>query len=181
MAQFNLDDYEPVDSRIKKFLSEHKDGRILTEIVSDEEVRVVMKARLFTGDIEVSTGFAKEIVGKGFVNQTSALENAETSAIGRALANYGYSGDKRASREEMEKVQRVTEDPATPYTKREDTKPQYIPSAPKVARCEECGTFGKWHKNTCSKFVGVPGNQIATKEPKTTQEELNELDLGGTL
>jgi hypothetical protein len=39
-------------------------------------------------------------------NKTSALENCETSAIGRALANMGLSGDQRASREEMAKVQR---------------------------------------------------------------------------
>jgi hypothetical protein len=42
-------------------------------------------------------------------NQSSALENCETSAIGRALANAGYSGNKRTSREEMEKVQRFEE------------------------------------------------------------------------
>jgi hypothetical protein len=54
-----------------------------------------------------STGLAFEIDGQGMANKTSALENAETSAIGRALANAGYSGNKRASREEMAKVARA--------------------------------------------------------------------------
>jgi hypothetical protein len=46
-------------------------------------------------------------------NKTSALENAETSAIGRALANAGYSGNKRTSRQEMEKVARGATPKAT--------------------------------------------------------------------
>lgn len=54
-----------------------------------------------------ATGWAFEIDGQGMANKTSALENAETSAIGRALANAGYSGNKRASREEMVKVARA--------------------------------------------------------------------------
>ena len=57
-------------------------------------------------NIPKATGLAFEIDGAGMANKTSALENAETSAIGRALANAGYSGDKRATREEMSKVKR---------------------------------------------------------------------------
>jgi hypothetical protein len=49
---------------------------------------------------------AFEIDGAGMANKTSALENAETSAIGRCLANANYSGDKRVTREEMNKVNR---------------------------------------------------------------------------
>ena len=52
----------------------------------------------------VATGHAEEIRGKGTVNQTSALENCETSAIGRALAAFGLVGDEMASAQEMEQA-----------------------------------------------------------------------------
>jgi hypothetical protein len=77
---------------------------------------VVFKAELFNGDILLSTGWAFEREGDGMVNQTSHLENCETSAIGRALANITIHGDKRPSREEMEKVQRGPQ-PTTQPTK----------------------------------------------------------------
>jgi len=116
MARFNLADYETVEDRLKRFYADHPDGRVLTENETIPEYRSekiwVVKAIVFlTGeDIErgcpKATGHAFEIDGTGMANQSSALENCETSAIGRALANAGYSGNKRTSREEMEKVQR---------------------------------------------------------------------------
>jgi hypothetical protein len=121
MANFNLADYEPVDSRIRKFWADHQDGSIITEDVSTDYDRSanrwVFKASLFIAGQIRSTGFASEIDGQGNVNRTSCIENAETSAIGRALANFGYSGNKRASREEMEKVVRteVTNAHLSPY------------------------------------------------------------------
>jgi hypothetical protein len=60
-----------------------------------------------------ATGYAEEVRGEGNVNRTSHVENCETSAIGRALANLGYAGSdmtKRPSREEMQKVQRMQGD-----------------------------------------------------------------------
>jgi hypothetical protein len=60
-------------------------------------------------------GHAEEIVGASPVNRTSALENGETSAIGRALANCNFASlGKRPSREEMEKVQRYKDEPRKP-------------------------------------------------------------------
>ena len=116
MARFNLADYETVEERIKRFYADHPDGRIITENETLPEYRPekiwVMKALVFESgeDLEracpKATGYAFEIDGSGMANQSSALENCETSAIGRALANANYSGNKRTSREEMEKVQR---------------------------------------------------------------------------
>lgn len=110
MAQFNLSDYEPVQDRIKKFYEKYPDGRIITNMESRENNTYIFKATLYKSESDIeknvplSTGWAQEMVGKGYVNQTSALENCETSAIGRALANIGMNGDKRPSREEMQKV-----------------------------------------------------------------------------
>lgn len=111
MANFNLQDYEPVQDRITKFYAKYPDGRIITDLTDSSNGVFVFKATLYKNAEEtlagicLSTGWAREIDGKGYVNQTSALENCETSAIGRALANIGLHGDKRPSREEMQKAQ----------------------------------------------------------------------------
>jgi hypothetical protein len=76
-----------------------------------------MRAELYAdiGDtVPTTTGYAEEVRGSSMVNKTSALENCETSAIGRALANYQFQGSKkRASLEEMVKVYRQGEQPQT--------------------------------------------------------------------
>ena len=119
---FYLQDYETVEERLKRFWADknHADARIVTvnhTTPADRERGVwVVEARIYldtlnhADDLPKATGWAFEIDGAGMANKTSALENCETSAIGRALANLGLSGNKRASREEMEKVQRAQRD-----------------------------------------------------------------------
>lgn len=105
---FNLDDYEPVKDRIKRFYADHPDGRILTDLITDPaalDKLAGFRASAYIGDILKATGFAFESQGTG-VNRDAWVENAETSAIGRALANMDYCGTLRPSREEMEKVSR---------------------------------------------------------------------------
>lgn len=116
MSKFNLDEYETVEERIRKFYDQNPDGRIVTEnltTVHDRSVSTwVVKASVYldAGDQSMNmpkaTGLAFEVDGQGMAQKTAALETAETSAIGRALANAGLSGNKRTSREEMEKVSR---------------------------------------------------------------------------
>ena len=105
---FNLADYEPVEVRLEKFIKDYPDFRIATELEVIETNRYVVKAYLYktaTDGVAWATGLAEETVTSRGVNQTSALENCETSAIGRALANAGYAPKgKRPSREEMTKV-----------------------------------------------------------------------------
>ena len=129
MARFNLADYETVEERIKRFYAAHEDGRIVTEwenIRADQSEGAktwVVRASVFltAGDqanmLPKATGYAVEIDGTGGANNGSALENAETSAIGRALANMNLSGNKRASREEMQKVERTQTDYAAELEK----------------------------------------------------------------
>jgi len=105
---FNLEDYETVEERLVKFWKEHPDGRIETSLVESTLQRFIVKASVYRTEVDASawtTGYAEETVSTRGVNSTSALENCETSAIGRALANAGYvTKGKRPSREEMSKV-----------------------------------------------------------------------------
>ena len=112
---FNLADYETVEDRLIKFWKEYPDGRIETELLELHGNGFIVKARIYRteADLKVwTTGLAHEQVTDKGVNSTSALENCETSAIGRALANAGYATTgKRPSREEMAKVVNA---PSTP-------------------------------------------------------------------
>ena len=113
---FNLADYEPVEVRLEKFIKDYPSFRIATELEVVEASRYIVKAYLYkdaSDGVAWATGYAEETVSSRGVNQTSALENCETSAIGRALANAGYAPKgKRPSREEMSKV--VAQKPVKP-------------------------------------------------------------------
>ena len=114
---FNLEDYETVEERLAKFWKEHEDGRVFTEIVEHTLQRFIVKASIYRTEVDAhpwTTGFAEETVSTRGVNSTSALENCETSAIGRALANANYATKgKRPSREEMAKVNQAQPKPFT--------------------------------------------------------------------
>ena len=108
MAHFNLDDYETVEDRLIKYWKDNPEGRIQTTLLEYSASRFIVSAAVFrkAGDTAPwATGLAEETVQGRGVNATSALENCETSAIGRALANAGYATKgKRPTREEMAKV-----------------------------------------------------------------------------
>lgn len=108
MAHFNLDDYETVEERLVKFWKDHPEGRVWTKALELSASRFVIYAEVYFDAADPhpkATGHAEETVQGRGVNATSALENGETSAIGRALANCGYATNgKRPSREEMSKV-----------------------------------------------------------------------------
>jgi hypothetical protein len=105
---FNLADYETVETRLEKWHGQFPDSRIETELVEASNTRFIVICRLFKTEADskpCSSGIASETISDRGVNATSALENCETSAIGRALANAGFAAKgKRASREEMVKV-----------------------------------------------------------------------------
>jgi hypothetical protein len=113
---FNLADYETVESRLVKFWKENPDGRIETELIEANSNRFIIMARIFRTEADSkywTSGHAYETITDRGVNSTSALENCETSAIGRALANAGFATHgKRPSREEMTKVARNENDKA---------------------------------------------------------------------
>jgi len=112
-SMFNLDDYETVEERLVKFWKDHPDGQIHTKVLEHTTARFIVEASIYRTEADSrpwTTGLAEETVQGRGVNATSALENCETSAIGRALANAGYATKgKRASREEMSKVKAKVE------------------------------------------------------------------------
>ena len=95
-------EYQTVALRIQKFREAHPDYSIQTEMIHADTSRVVMKATICSryGAI-IATGYAEEDRDSSNINKTSALENAETSAVGRALAFFGLSGTEIASADEV--------------------------------------------------------------------------------
>jgi hypothetical protein len=162
---FNLQDYETVESRLEKWWKDYPDGRVSTKIEQATDTRYIVSAELFKTEADAkacATGLASESISDRGVNSTSALENCETSAIGRALANAGYAAKgKRASREEMTKVVQLQAVPQSftverteplPISNEDWVKAANVP-APKAP--PEC----------CAK-----GNTLRTGLSKTTQK-----------
>lgn len=106
--------YATVAERIELFYRSHPTGRIETDLVTRDAESVTFRARVYRNEadtVAAATGWAAEREGDGDINTVACLENTETSAIGRALANLGFTASRqRPSLEEMRKAEhaRVT-------------------------------------------------------------------------
>ena len=141
MPRFNLDNYDEVKDRLPLFYEQFPDGRITTEVISEDSTGVTIKAYLWRNADEqamgapLATGLAREVPGGRIDKYT---ENGETSAIGRALANYNLIGEKgqknqkRPSREEMESADSMIE-------MREDKAPKQAQKPPKAEEPSDSG------------------------------------------
>lgn len=110
-SSFNPEQYATVAERIDLFYARFPAGRITTELFARDEGEIIFKAFVYRDSTDApvaATGWAAEREGDGDINTVACLENTETSAVGRALANLGFTAStRRPSREEMEKVARV--------------------------------------------------------------------------
>jgi hypothetical protein len=128
----------------------------------------------------IGTGYAEEVRGAGNVNRTSHVENCETSAIGRALANCGMAGSdmtKRPSREEMSKVQRQTTSNGPAVERGTDPRmPSVTVTQPAGLATEKqvyfAGSFYKKDKRE------VPSKWLATLTSKEMSALIDELKEG---
>jgi len=136
-ASFDPAEYALVAERIAQFYERHPMGRIVTHLVSRTERQtpagiereITFRARVYRTSEErrpAATGWASERDTDGDINAVACLENTETSAIGRALANLGFAAARRRpSREEMAKVRRSAAPPAPEV--RESAPARYTP------------------------------------------------------
>jgi hypothetical protein len=125
MAGFDLSNYEDVDTRIHRFWEMNSGGRISTDIVyqgysqEGQLKQVIVRARVWkdkTSGKPDAVDFAEELLGSSPVNRASFIENAVTSAIGRALATLGMSKKgSRPSTTEMTKAARVVPKEVDPW------------------------------------------------------------------
>tara|TARA_R110002012_G_scaffold92406_1_gene224440 strand:- start:659 stop:1435 length:777 start_codon:yes stop_codon:yes gene_type:complete len=134
MPRFNLDNYDEVKDRIPLFYKAFPKGRIYTEVISEDSTGVTIRASLFADAEEqkmgtpLVTGIAREFPG-GHIDKYT--ENCETSAIGRAIANFNLLGEKGKknrtfpSREEMESAQALID-------QKEDKAPKQAQKPPKI-------------------------------------------------
>jgi hypothetical protein len=163
MANFNLADYETVDSRLHRFHETHKNGRVHTELVTTrindagQIIQYVCKAEIYRDlldPVPSATGYAEEVLGSNPINRTSALENCETSAIGRALANLGFSTKgARPSQTEMTKAER------TPKKTLGDTIAALSPAVEKMEKFEQLKKEA-YAKAKFYKLLGVNADQF---------------------
>jgi hypothetical protein len=187
---FNLDDYEPVAARLDRWLENRIGGfmsssndypRVLTRMISEPGADIcVMRAELWLGEMLISTGYAEEVRGSGNVNRTSHVENCETSAIGRALANCGMAGSdmtKRPSREEMAKVQRQTTSNGPAVERGNDSR------MPSVTVTQPAGLASEKQVYFASSFYKkaereVPKQWLATLTSKEMSALIDDLKAG---
>lgn len=151
---FNLDDYEPVQSRFARFIEWSKTTENFFAVQSEmlsvpgADVCVFKTSILCDGQI-IATGHAEEVRGAGNVNRTSHVENCETSSLGRCLASFplanfaGTDVNKRPSREEMAKVERATA-----------SGRGYLPAQTKIVHTKSYAEYGE------GVGVKVRGNQF---------------------
>ena len=184
---FDLSNYEPVEKRIDRFYGEFKNGRIVTELVAHSDQMFIVKAFAYRDAADerpASTGFAEERVGSNPVNRQSALENCETSAIGRCLANLNFAPKgARPSLEEMTKTDRVSDAsvPAQEYSwsnvkisngpaARADASEKQVGYIKKLVRelAEELQVDNKlamemaWQEMGCDQVTGIPNKASAS-------------------
>ena len=173
----NLDNYAPVADRISAFWADNPDGRIATRLLVDDGTRVLFKAEVWRAnwdDSPMAEGYAEEIRGSSNVNRTSAIENCETSAIGRALANWKYQASaERPSREEMSKVEhfeQVFGATAKPTSKPTTMSPRSAAEPPSDKQLRLLRALGSTQTPATKKEASELIERLKSDQPRDAEE-----------
>ena len=164
-----LANYEPVEDRLRRFWADHPDGRVTTSLVSFDGERVVFQAEVFRDSEDprpFATGFAHEVVTPRGVNATSALENCETSAVGRALANANYA--PKGARPSQEEMAKTVVDPAVVDAWAEGVRAEIVTEDVTKARLREL-----WQEVAIHHGVTDPLRKALTTEIEARVKELS--------
>ncbi len=125
--------YATVASRVEAFRRYFPLAKIETSLILDDGQRVVIQTKIEIDGTLTATGLAEEVRGDGYINTTSAIENCETSSIGRALAAMSLHGGEYASSFEVENAieqqkgiqkQIPTQQPSSSQSKTQQQSPQ---------------------------------------------------------
>jgi len=141
--------YRTVAERTELFHKEHKEEvkSITTEILINDETIVLMKTTIKVGD-NLYEGHAQEKYGEGFINKTSAIENCETSAIGRALSSAGFVGEEFASANEVQNAIHHQKNGVEVRPQPVNTKPNGVANVVDKAKKQLSNGKGKIEKPT---------------------------------
>jgi hypothetical protein len=185
---FNLDDYEPVQSRFARFIEwankQEAFYAVTSEMLSAPGAEIcVFKTSILVDGVLVATGHAEEVRGAGNVNRTSHLENCETSSLGRCLSNFpqanfaGSDVNKRPSREEMAKVQRMTTSNGPAVERGQDSR------MPSVTVTQPAGLASEKQVYFASSFYKkdgreAPKNWLMTLTSKEISALIDDLKAG---
>lgn len=156
-------EYAEVNQRVKAFRMVYPEGTIKTTLLSNENGVCVFKAEVYDGETLLATGHAYEKEGSSFINKTSYIENAETSATGRAVGLAGFGIDTSiCSAEELKnaKLNQAKEEVET-----------------MVADAEK-QTISKAHVKMLREKATKLGVDVAEKYGRSCIEEMTEAEYG---
>lgn len=176
-------EYETVASRVKRFRDDHPDWAIIPEPHIDDQSNMIMFKTTIKNENDriLAVGHAEETRGSTQINRTSALENCETSSVGRALAILGYGGTELASADEVANAigqQKADFNPASIPA----SKLSGVATAKQIGLIEakrngmQAGNpkayeeFSAWYK---TRFEGKPLKQLSKAEASELIDKLN--------
>ena len=166
---YNLDNYEPVEVRLERFWEKYPNGRTHTAVLEKTETSILMIGSIYAerNDLNpIATGIAEEIKSNSGVNRDAWVENCETSALGRALANGGFAAKgKRPSKEEMQKVARREEIAVTAPAWTDEQKALAVEALEQVAGIESVAELKLFYQG-CNEanLLDIPTNGITIKK-----------------